>query len=128
MADAAGLRPEPADVAEKLVAREPDAPEQHASHRQSALPAAPAAAKPDAPALCRQVADPSVERSSAAPVAATEPLALPQPEVPWHSQERPRVLEQKAPRWPISADAQQARPAKKMQAPMLPEERLRVAA
>jgi len=75
MADAADLRPEPADVVEKLVGQEPDVPEQHASRHQSELPAVPAA-EPDALALCKPVADLFVERSSAARVVAAEPLVL----------------------------------------------------
>jgi len=75
-ADAADLRPEPADAAEKSVGRAQDAPEPHASRHQSELPAVPAA-EPGALVLCTLVADPSAERSYAAPVAA-ERLALPQ--------------------------------------------------
>ncbi len=75
MADAADLRPEPADAVEKLVGQEPDVPEQHASRHQSELPAVPAA-EPDAPALCKPVADLFVERSSVVRVLAAEPQAL----------------------------------------------------
>jgi len=78
MADAADLRPEPADAVGKLVAQEPDVLEPHASRHQSELPAVPAA-EPGALVLCTPVADPFAEQSSAALVVA-ERLALPQQE------------------------------------------------
>jgi len=92
--DAADLRPQPADGAERLAVQAPDAQVRGDSSRRWELRAAPAVA-PASSELCTPVAARFVERSCAAPAAAKRPDA-PQGEPPAErSRIQPEVLPQR---------------------------------
>lgn len=126
--DAADLRPQPADGAERLAVPAPDgqAPDAQArddSSRRWELRAAPAVA-PASSELCTPVAARFVERSCGAPAAAKRPDAPPEEPRAERSRIQPEVLPQMdpAPQEEAPRDVRAVQPrATPQPATMLPE-------